>query len=113
VNIESDSRIGDGLDKRPLNSLVCELTEAYQEICALLVYQGEGTWTRKEPWPCLQTTSTMIKFESRGSSPQIPFWCIQEQISSFSKGLSEKVSKEIGFHNIDGPTLMEPNIMIV
>ena len=34
VNIESDARIRDGLDERPLDS-ICELTEADREICAL------------------------------------------------------------------------------
>jgi hypothetical protein len=33
---------------------------------------------------------------------------IHEQILAFSHGLSTKMSKESGFHNIAGPTLTEP-----
>jgi hypothetical protein len=32
---------------------------------------------------------------------------IHEQISAFSAGLTSKMSTEIGWHNIDGPTLTE------
>ena len=34
---------------------------------------------------------------------------IHEQISAFLLGLVSKMSMEIGWHNIDGPTLTEPN----
>jgi hypothetical protein len=33
---------------------------------------------------------------------------IHEQISAFSSGLASKMSTEIGWHNIDGPTLTAP-----
>jgi len=33
---------------------------------------------------------------------------IHEQISAFSSGISEKMSTEIGWHNIEGPTYEEP-----
>ena len=38
---------------------------------------------------------------------------IHEQILAFSHGLSTKMSTEIGFHNIDGPMLTEPQTMMV
>ena len=53
-----------------------------------------------------------IRKQGRWSSDTFLMY-IHEQISAFSYGLSTKMSKEIGFHNIDGPTLTEPQAMTV
>jgi hypothetical protein len=49
-----------------------------------------------------------IRKQGRWSSDTFLMY-IHEQISAFSAGLASKMSTEIGWHNIDGPTLMEPN----
>ena len=48
-----------------------------------------------------------IRKQGRWSSDTFLMY-IHEQISAFSTGLATKMSTEIGWHNIDGPTLMEP-----
>jgi hypothetical protein len=48
-----------------------------------------------------------IRKQGRWSSDTFLMY-IHEQISAFSSGLARKMSTEIGWHNIDGPTLMAP-----
>ena len=48
-----------------------------------------------------------IRKQGRWSSDTFLMY-IHEQISAFSTGLATKMSTEIGWHNIDGPTLIEP-----
>jgi hypothetical protein len=48
-----------------------------------------------------------IRKQGRWSSDTFLMY-IHEQISAFSTGLAMKMSTEIGWHNIDGPTLTEP-----
>jgi hypothetical protein len=48
-----------------------------------------------------------IRKQGRWSSDTFLMY-IHEQISAFSAGLATQMSTEIGWHNIDGPTLMEP-----
>jgi hypothetical protein len=48
-----------------------------------------------------------IQKQGRWSSDTFLMY-IHEQISAFSAGLALKMSTEIGWHNIDGPTLTEP-----
>jgi hypothetical protein len=49
-----------------------------------------------------------IRKQGRWSSDTFLMY-IHEQISAFSIGLATKMSTEIGWHNIDGPTIIEPN----
>ena len=51
--------------------------------------------------------SAKIRKQGRWSSDTFLMY-IHEQISAFSAGLASKMSTEIGWHNIDGPTLTEP-----
>ena len=53
-----------------------------------------------------------IRKQGRWSSDTFLMY-MHEQISAFSHGLSTQMSKEIGFHNIDGPTLTEPQATTV
>jgi hypothetical protein len=53
--------------------------------------------------------SDKIRKQGRWSSDTFLMY-IHEQISAFSSGLARTMSKEIGWHNIDGPTITEPNI---
>jgi hypothetical protein len=48
-----------------------------------------------------------IRKQGRWSSDTFLMY-IHEQISTFSTGIALKMSAEIGWHNIDGPTLTEP-----
>jgi hypothetical protein len=48
-----------------------------------------------------------IRKQGRWSSDTFLMY-IHEQISAFSAGLAMQMSTEIGWHNIDGPTLLEP-----
>ena len=48
-----------------------------------------------------------IRKQGRWSSDTFLMY-IHEQISAFSSGLASKMSTEIGWHNIDGPTLTAP-----
>jgi hypothetical protein len=52
-----------------------------------------------------------IRKQGRWSSDTFLMY-IHEQILAFSHGLSTKMSKEIGFHNIASPTLTEPQAMM-
>jgi hypothetical protein len=52
-----------------------------------------------------------IRKQGRWSSDTFLMY-IHEQISAFSTGLALKMSTEIGWHNIDGPTLTEPEITV-